>query len=128
MYTFFQIQSTRQSGPHPPSTHLELPPDSPPPQVTTPTRTLSKRLQSLSTRLKPPVKGAKVKEEQDGVFPGGDAMREVFSRLQCYQENMEMQIDVSYKSSTQIELLMGVKAIDGIFCARQRWEGGYIFT
>ncbi len=29
-------------------------------------------------------------------FPGGDAMREAFSRLQAYQQNVEMQLDVSY--------------------------------
>jgi len=79
-------------SPQPQSTS-SLPPPDKEQQHLTPKRQSRNRF-SISSRRKPPAKpAAGGRDEAD--FPGGDAMREAYSRLQTYQQNLELQLDVS---------------------------------
>ena len=44
-------------------------------------------------------------------FPGGDAMLEVLTRLQTYQENMQMQLQVSKRMRTCIVRFCGLNTV-----------------
>ncbi|XP_064384554.1 oxysterol-binding protein-related protein 11-like [Halichondria panicea] len=68
-----------------------------------PTRSQRTRI-ATSIRSRPKAPSRKPREELDPGFPGGDAMAEAFSRLQTYQQNMEMQID-SYATQSGINPL-----------------------
>ena len=76
------------------------------PHSTTPTRTLSKRLREQISKSKLRVRGPggergkllshEHSHDQDdsALLPGGDAMLEVLTRLQCYQESLATQLEV----------------------------------
>lgn len=89
------------------------------PKLTTPTKALSKRLHNFSISkiyhhkhgahgrddgsagATPTRKGVEDKGSHDQShdldregFPGGDAMLEVLTRLQCYQDGLQSQLDV----------------------------------
>ena len=76
------------------------------PQSTTPTRTLSKRLRDQISKSKLRVKGPSAErgklsphdhshdQDDSAQLPGGDAMLEVLTRLQCYQESLAVQLEV----------------------------------
>ncbi len=82
----------------------------------TPTRSLSKRLQSFtfSSRRqrskvllgegKKTLDQAQEQEDPASQLPGGDAMLEVLTRLQCYQESLVMQLEVRVYSRGQYKV------------------------
>ena len=85
----------------PSSTPTEKPDYAPsnlaPPTVQSPTRSFSKRIKSKLKGRRSREQSHEPTPERDDVatMPGGEAMLEVLTRLQCYQDSLVMQLEVS---------------------------------
>ena len=103
------LQTVKVSSTSAPATPVSRPavtpekPDNTPsglaPVAVTPTRSFSKRLKSKLKGRKSREHSHELTPEGDdadaATMPGGDAMLEVLTRVQCYQDSLIMQLEVS---------------------------------